>query len=140
MGHRRKAREYALQALYMYETVECSSEELCTLGWVDKTIPEDVREFAQTIIHGSIEKIEEIDSLIDDHTKNWDFNRISEVDKAILRISIYTLLFLTDIPDAVTINEGVELAKTYGGETSRQFINGVLDAIKKARSKNKRER
>ena len=130
MGHRHKAREYALQALYMYETVNSSPEELVTLKCVSKKIPDDIKNFAVSIINGSIEKIEFIDNLIKQYSKNWEFERLSIIDKSILRLSIYTLLFLPEIPSPVVINEGVELGKTFGGENSSQFINGILDSIK----------
>ncbi|MFH0977138.1 MAG: transcription antitermination factor NusB [Spirochaetota bacterium] len=130
MGQRHKAREYALQALYMFETVQSPTEELCSLEWLDKQLPEEVKKFTISIINGSIEKIEFIDNIIKKYSKNWKFERLSAIDKSILRLSIYTLLFLPDIPTAVVINEGVELGKTFGGESSGQFINGVLDAIK----------
>ncbi len=140
MGHRRKAREYALQALYMYETVKCSNDELCSLSWIDKDIPDDIKDFAVSMINGSLERIDRIDELIVKYAKNWEFERISAVDKGILRLSIFTLLFQSDIPSAVVINEGVELGKSYGGETSGQFINGILDAIKRAELKDPEKR
>ena len=135
MGHRRKSREYAMQALYMYETVKCPIEELRALSWINKEIPDDIRDFTVKLITGCIENIGYIDKLINQYAKNWDFERISAVDKAILRISIYTLLYLPDIPGAVAINEGVELGKTFSGDASGQFINGLLDAIKKTELK-----
>lgn len=130
MGHRRKAREYALQGLYMYETVGAPPEELASLDWVEREIGEDIREFARNLISGSIGHLEEIDELIRRHSKNWKFERLSAVDKSILRLSVYALVHLPDIPVIVTINEGIELGKMYGGESSGQFINGILDAIK----------
>ena len=130
MGHRRKAREYALQGLYMYETVGTPLEELASLDWVEREIGEDIREFARDLISGSIGHLEEIDDLIRRHSKNWKFERLSAVDKSILRLSVYALMHLPDIPVIVTINEGIELGKMYGGESSGQFINGILDAIK----------
>jgi len=130
MGHRRKAREYALQGLYMYETVGAPLEELASLDWVEREIGEDIREFARDLISGSIGHLEEIDNLIRRHSKNWKFERLSAVDKSILRLSVYALVHLPDIPVIVTINEGIELGKMYGGESSGQFINGILDAIK----------
>ena len=130
MGHRRKAREYALQGLYMYETVGAPLEELASLDWVEREIGEDIREFARDLISGSIGHLEEIDDLIRRHSKNWKFERLSAVDKSILRLSVYALMHLPDIPVIVTINEGIELGKMYGGESSGQFINGILDAIK----------
>jgi len=130
MGHRRKAREYALQGLYMHETVGISADDLAGLGWVEKEIPGDIRDFAIDLIRGSIEHLEEIDSLIVKHLKNWKLERLDIIDKAILRISIYSMLHLRDVPDIVTIDEAIELGKMYGGENSGQFINGILDAIR----------
>lgn len=131
MGHRRKAREYALQALYMHETVQKSAEELVGLAWVENSINEEIRNFAVSLIKTTIAHIEEIDELIKKHSKNWSFERLTVVDKSILRISICELLYYPDIPPAVTINEGIELGKIYGGESSGQFINGILDAVRR---------
>ncbi len=114
----------------MYETVQTPIEELSSLEWLNKKIPDDVKKFTVSIINGSIEKMEFIDNIIKKYSKNWKFERLSAIDKSILRLSIYTFLFLQDIPRTVVINEGVELGKTYGGESSGQFINGLLDAIK----------
>jgi N utilization substance protein B len=131
MGHRRKAREYALQGLYMYEQSTTPVEELIKLQWVDKKIPDNIRDFAAILINGSIQHIHEIDELIIKHSKNWKFERLSLIDKSILRLSIYAMFHQRDIPVIVTINEGIELGKIYGGESSGQFINGILDAVRK---------
>ena len=130
MGHRRKAREYALQGLYMYETVGRSLDDLVTIDWVDRELSDDIRNFAVNLLKGSIENIDYIDSLIKRFSKNWDFERLSVIDKSILRMSIYAMLYLPDIPRVVTIDEAIELGKEYGGDGSGQFINGILDAIK----------
>ncbi len=132
MGHRRKAREFALQGLYMYEVVDKPMEELISLDWLDRDIPQDIRDFAVTLLRGSVENIDRIDSLIKKYSKNWKFERINVIDKSILRLSVYAMLFLSDIPLVVTIDEGIELGKMYGGENSGQFINGILDAIKRS--------
>jgi N utilization substance protein B len=79
----------------------------------------------------SSEKNSEIDRLIDKYSKNWKLERLSIVDKSILRLSLFEMVYLSEIPVAVTINEGIELAKIYGGEGSGQFINGILDAVNK---------
>ncbi|OHD63549.1 MAG: transcription antitermination factor NusB [Spirochaetes bacterium RBG_13_51_14] len=131
MGHRRKAREYALQGLYMHEISKTPAEELVKLEWIDKNISDNIREFAVTLIEGSIGHIDAIDEIIIKHSKNWKFERLSAVDKSILRLSIYAMLHHKDIPVIVTINEGIELGKIYGGESSGQFINGILDAVRK---------
>jgi N utilization substance protein B len=131
MGHRRRAREYALQGLYMYELSKTPVERLVKLEWVDETDPDDIRDFAVDLISGSVEHMGTIDELIIKHSKNWKFERLSVVDKSILRLSIYAMLYKRDIPVIVTINEGIELGKIYGGESSGQFINGILDAVRK---------
>lgn len=131
MGHRRKSREYALQGLYMYEISHSPMEEIISLTWVDREIPDDIRDFAVKLISGSVENLKEIDDLIEKHSRNWKMERLSAVDKSILRLSVFAMINLMDIPVAVTINEGIELGKIYGGESSGQFINGILDAIRK---------
>ncbi len=131
MGHRRKAREYALQALYMHETVQREAAELVGLSWIQGDIPPEIREFAESLIHKSIDNLDIIDGHIKNHSKNWSFERLTAVDKSILRLCICEMLYYPDIPSAVTINEGIELGKTFGGETSGQFINGILDAIRR---------
>lgn len=132
MGHRRKAREYALQGLYMFEVTRPPLKDITALSWVDRDIPDDIREFTMILITGVIEHLDEIDDCIARHSKNWKLERLTVVDKSILRLSVYALLHLPEVPPAVTINEGIELGKLYGGEGSGQFINGILDAVKKS--------
>jgi transcription antitermination protein NusB len=129
MGHRRKAREYALQGLYIYEVSKTPVSDLTRLDWVDDEIPDDIRSFASSLITLAVENISDIDTIIINHSKNWKFERLSYVDKSILRLSICELMYMGDIPNTVTINEGIELGKIYGGENSGQFINGILDAV-----------
>jgi N utilization substance protein B len=131
MGHRRKAREYVLQALYMHETVQRDPEELVSLSWINRTISDDIRDFAISLIRNSITHLDDIDALIKKHSKNWSFERLTAVDKSILRLCICEMLYYPDIPTAVTINEGIELGKIFGGESSGQFINGILDAVRR---------
>ncbi|MCL2026086.1 MAG: transcription antitermination factor NusB [Leptospirales bacterium] len=134
MGQRRKAREYALQGLYMYEIRKHEDanvlETVKSLAWVDGNVAEKVREFSANLIEKTITEIDNIDELINKYSKNWEFERLGAVDKSILRMSICELLH-TSVPAAVAINEGIELAKIYGGDTSWQFINGILDSINK---------
>ena len=140
MGYRRKSREYALQALYMYElrSAELNSgklellENIESLEWVDTDIPETTKEFTVNLIKGTVNKIAEMDDLIDKHSKNWKLERLSIVDKSILRMAIYEMLNSNDTPPTIIINEAIELAKVYGGDGSGQFINGILDAVNKS--------
>ena len=140
MGHRRQSREYALQALYMCEIrsseLNLSKLEFLksaeSLEWVDVNISEPIREFAIDLIKGTVEKITEIDELIDKYSKNWKLERLTIVDKSILRMAIYEMLNTDDTHPAIIINEAIEIAKIYGGDGSGQFINGILDAINKS--------
>lgn len=131
MGERHKAREYALHALYMYDIANTPIEDLLKLDWVDEEIEDETLHFAADIIKGTIGKIETIDALITRYCKNWSFERISSIDKAILRLSVYSLIHQKDVSPAITINEGIELGKIFGGDNSGHFINGILDAIHK---------
>jgi len=118
----------------MYEVSKSSSDNIIDniieFEWLDDNISKDTNEFTVKLIEGVISKIENIDSVIKDYSKNWDFERISIIDKSILRLAIFEMLFMEDIPSVVTINECIELGKTFGGENSGQFINGILDAVK----------
>ncbi len=140
MGHRRKAREYALQGLYQFEMRKSEGtestgplyEDILSLEWIDRDVPPETGEFTISLLEGTLKHIETIDGLINSHSKNWKFERLTAVDKSILRLCIFEIIYLSEIPVAVTINEGIELGKLYGGESSGQFINGILDAIKKS--------
>ncbi len=130
MGHRRKAREYALQGLYIYEISDKDLDNAKSLSWVEVEVAEDIRKFAVKLIEGTIDKIAELDKIIVSCSKNWSIERLNAVDKAILRMSIYALMNIRDVPSAVTINEAIELGKIFGGENSGQFINGILDTVR----------
>lgn len=137
MGARRKGRIIAFQTLYRYEYTCESIEGLCDFSWLSKDISagyeeNDSIDFARLLIAGTIENIERIDSIINKHLEHWDFSRISKVDLAVLRISVYCLIFQKEnIPPTVTIDEAVDIIKDYGSKDSYRFINGVLDSIRK---------
>lgn len=137
MGHRRKARETALQGLYMHEVGKADVETIIRFEWLDDELPDEIISFAAKIIRGVTSNIEKIDSLISSYSKNWKPERLTVIDKSILRLAIFEMLFVDDIPTVVTINESIELGKTFGGENSGQFINGILDAVKKNELKEK---
>ena len=86
--------------------------------------------FAEELSIGTIEHIEEIDKHIKEHANNWSFDRIAKVDLAILRLAIYELLFRTDIPPIVSINEAIDLSKVFSTPDSKRFVNGILDKMK----------
>ena len=92
--------------------------------------PREHYAFGEELIHGVIEHITEIDAQIKGLAQNWDFERIAKIDLAILRLAMFEMLFRKDIPPVVSINEAIELAKTFGGPDSGRFVNGILDRIK----------
>jgi len=88
-------------------------------------------DFGRLIARGTIENLSEVDRNITPPLEHWDFSRLNKVDQAILRISVYSLLFQKDIPASVTIDEAVDISKDFGTDDSYRFINGVLDGIRK---------
>lgn len=134
-GERRRAREAALQMLYQCEVAGVDAEEaLAAHGEIDQPgrlqTPE-AREFAARLVLGTERSVEEIDPLIAGCAQNWRPSRMAIVDRLVLRLAVYQLLHLPDVPPAVVIDEAVELARTFGGEESSRFVNGVLDAIRR---------
>ena len=131
MGTRRKAREVALQALYQDELVlqgeRFSFEQFCAHFQVNKK----AIAYARTLLVGIHEKEKEIDQHISKHAENWRLERMSVVDRNILRLAVFELIYQKDIPASVAINEAVEIAKRYSTDDSGPFINGILDAMAK---------
>jgi N utilization substance protein B len=135
MGSRRKGRILAFQSLYRFDISEAGQEDLCDFSWLDderlKKIEPETITFAKILILGTIENIGKIDEIIKNQLEHWDFKRISKVDLAILRMSVYCLIFQSDIPSRVTIDEAIDIAKQFGTEESYRFINGILDGVSK---------
>lgn len=128
MRSRRRAREYALQILFQFD-LNRDAEGLIDRFWEDKYIPIQLKEFTNTLVKGTIKRLARIDSLIMSNAENWSLERMAIVDRNILRLAIYELLYLDDIPSRVTINEAIEISKRYGSEDSSAFVNGILDRI-----------
>ena len=129
MHQRRKAREVALQVLYELDVQMIGLGEAIELFWANFEASEEARKFSSLLIEGTWNNREQIDSLISDSSENWTIARMSRVDKSILRMAVYELLFCRDIPPKVTLNEAIDLGKVYGSENSGAFINGILDAL-----------
>ncbi len=133
MGTRRESRELLLQFLYQQDTSSRYPPPLpeALKGfWSLQNYDEATKRFTEELAAGVLEHIEVIDAKIKAHTKNWDFHRIAVVDRNILRLAIYELLFRDDIPPVVSINEAIELAKKFSTEDSGRFVNGILDRVK----------
>jgi N utilization substance protein B len=129
MSHRRKAREVALKVLYALDVVNRDVEGAIDQFWTNFDAPEDARAFSSLLIEGTWQKRDYLDELISRHSENWSLMRMARVDRNILRMAVYELLFCDDIPPKVTLNEAIDLGKIYGSENSGSFINGILDAL-----------
>jgi len=136
MQGRRKAREVALQVLYSLNFVTLDVEKAQELFWGNFVAPQSAKEFASTLVEGTWHHREELDSLIAGCSDNWSLGRMSKVDISILRMAAYEFLYCDDIPPKVSINEAVDLGKTFGSENSGSFINGILDALNLKITKN----
>lgn len=135
MGARRKGRIIAFQSLYRYDLSGARIEELLDFSWLDsdkaRKLAAETVTFARLLIQGALENLPEIDRVITGQLENWDFSRLNRVDLAILRMSVYCLLHQKDIPPTVTIDEAVDISKTFGTPDSYRFVNGVLDGVRK---------
>ncbi len=129
MSRRRRSREFAIQVLYQLEINQQTVQE--TLTQFQKIyLPKGERdEFLERLVHGVLEHRKEIDRLIKQYSKNWRLDRMSLIDRNILRLAIFELMHCEDIPPKVTLNEAIELGKKFGSEESGRFVNGILDRI-----------
>ncbi|MGD9938546.1 MAG: transcription antitermination factor NusB [Clostridia bacterium] len=140
MASRRKARILAFQALYAWDASGVPVADLLTFSWLGDekaaSLEDELKTFAGLIVSGALENMAEVDKAIAAHLEHWTFERLKRVDVAILRMAVYSILYQSDIPAQITIDEAIEIAKEYGAEDSFRFINGVLDAIWKDRATN----
>ena len=139
MQQRRRAREYALQVLYTLDLQEREVNEALDLFWSILNNPEylgnqppgdeGAKKFAVQLVRGTWENHDQIDNIIRIYSEHWSLGRMSRVDRSILRMATYELLFCEGIPPKVSLNEAIDLGKIYGSENSGAFINGILDAL-----------
>ncbi|HNX51127.1 MAG TPA: transcription antitermination factor NusB, partial [Thermoanaerobaculaceae bacterium] len=115
------------QMLYQHEMAGNDVETIVRAFEELQQAPPPIQEFAARLARGAIEKQPEIDARLGEHADNWRLDRMAAVDRNILRLAMYELLFAPDTPPAVVIDEAVEIAKRFGSERSSQFVNGVLD-------------
>jgi N utilization substance protein B len=129
MGNRHKAREFTLQILFQRDFLETRVEEIQNLFWADINTPPEVRTFSDRLVRGVVENQEQIDRLLAEYSENWTLERMTAVDRNILRMAVFEVLYCDEIPKNVTINEAVEIGKRFGAEDSGAFINGIIDKI-----------
>ncbi|MCL2724000.1 MAG: transcription antitermination factor NusB [Polyangiaceae bacterium] len=130
MGARRSGREAALQMLFQLEASMVGADQAIELFWrtFEDADPEG-RSYANEIVRGAAENLDAIDEKITAASQNWRLLRMSRVDRNLLRLGTWELMFKADVPRAVILDEAVELAKSFGTEDSSSFVNGVLDRI-----------
>ena len=132
VGKRRQARECAIQFLYQFDLSGGEFDESLTTFW--HALPEecsaDAKKFAEDLIRGTVGKRTEIDEKIKKYTEHWELQRIAAVDRNILRLAMYEMLFRDDIPPVVSINEAVDIAKKFSTQDSGKFVNGILDKVR----------
>ncbi|MBW2117743.1 MAG: transcription antitermination factor NusB [Deltaproteobacteria bacterium] len=129
MGKRRKARELAIQVHFHLEFSPGDPKEAFDLICEKFNSRDSIRPFSKKLVAGVCEKKEDLDRLISQASKNWRLDRMPLLDKCILRLAAFEILFMEDIPPKVSIDEAVEMGKKFGGKDSGSFINGVLDNI-----------
>jgi N utilization substance protein B len=134
MGVRRDAREAAVQYLYQREMQGDQSDQALEEFYEMRGLSPSGKRFCDELLQGWMQHREEIDEVIAKNARNFEFNRLSAVDRNVLRIACHEILFRSDIPAPVAINEAIEIAKKYSTEDSGKFVNGVLDNIRKQKS------
>jgi N utilization substance protein B len=131
MGFRRKARECALQMLFQWDVTHDNIEQIMATFWEVQTDPEIDRDFANALVSGTVDQVERLDVLISRHAENWRLDRMAIVDRNLLRLATYEFLYDAETPKSVVINEAIEIARRFSSQESPQFINGILDSIRK---------
>ena len=141
MASRRKGRILAFQALYSWDVHYSQTknpsipEGLLDFSWALQTgktaLDGEMTAFSRLLVTGTVENITEVDAMIQKHLQNWELSRLGRVDLAVLRMSVYTLMFQKDMPATIVIDEAIGISKEFGADDSYRFVNGVLDSIRK---------
>lgn len=130
MGRRRKAREVALQFLYQLDLHgDDDPTPHAADFWIRHPVDEETRVFAEGLVRGTKEQQAKADDLIRQYAEHWELERMAVVDRNILRLAVYEMLWGGDVPAKVVINEAIEIAKKFGTGESSRFINGILDRV-----------
>jgi N utilization substance protein B len=124
LGRRRGARKLALDILYQHELTGTPVAEI-----LNRYRSNPAYEFAEAVVMGVADHLDELDGLISSHAEDWSIDRMPVLDRNLLRMALFEMLHLDDVPSAVAINEAVELAKIYSTEDSSRFINGILGTV-----------
>jgi N utilization substance protein B len=132
MGQRRKAREETLRILFRIEFENTHAEKTLNQYWENKKASEEIKEYSNWLVNGIISNQPKIDIIIQQVSEHWRISRMALVDRNILRMAVFELLYEENIAPAIVINEAIEIAKKYSGDKAATFVNGILDAIRKS--------
>lgn len=126
---RGRAREAVLKALYQVDLVRCDPEDAITFSVSLEELSPEAESFARESFRGILRRAKAINKIISERSLEWKVDRMSTVDRNILRLSLYEMLYCPDIPKSVSIDEAVEIAKRYSGDESARFVNGILGSV-----------
>jgi N utilization substance protein B len=132
MGMRRRSRELAMQVLFAMDIQNAFSREMFDLFVDNFDPPAILRPFLSQLIHGVIDHRRNIDALIERYSDHWKIGRMAGVDRNVLRLAVYELLYCSDVPRKVAINEAIDIGKKFGTDESGAFVNGIVDRIRLA--------
>ncbi|HKW64281.1 MAG TPA: transcription antitermination factor NusB [Candidatus Acidoferrum sp.] len=131
MALRTKSREFAMQMLFQWDMSQQDPAKLEAKFWKSAKAADSTRAFANQLFEGTAKEVSALDEIIGKHCENWRLERLSAIDRAILRLAIHEIIS-TDTPPKVVLNEAVDLAKKFSSEESGAFVNGVLDSVHKS--------
>ena len=129
MGKRHLAREVAMQVIFELEHHEADPEAILQYHVAEGKLPATQAEFARSLVLGTLANLQALDAEITEASTHWRLDQMAGVERAILRLATYELLYTPDVPPKAAVNESIELAKTFGGDESGRFVNGVLGRI-----------
>ncbi len=138
MGKRRKARESTLQILFQLEFNGKELENIFESFWHEKKTSEEIKEYSRWLVEGIVSHRDRIDRLIQSVSENWRIDRMALVDRNVLRIAVYELIYEEKLAPAIVIDEAIEITKKYSSEEAATFVNGILDAVRKKLGKEKK--
>jgi len=131
LGQRRRARECALQMLFQMDVAGGPPEEIFAQFWADQASTPELKSFAEDLVRGVARERLFLDNVVAVSAENWRVERMAVVDRNVLRMAAYEMLFDEEVPPVVAIDEAIEIARKFGSEESGAFINGILDAVRK---------
>lgn len=139
MGQRRKAREHTLRILFQMEFEDSNPHEALDQYWKSRKTTAEIKEYSTWLAKGIASNQKTIDSLIQSVSEHWRISRMALIDRNILRMAVFELLYEDNIAPAIVINEAIEIARRYSGDEAATFVNGILDAVRKTLEKEKKQ-